>query len=295
MPEAPYMVRAGALPGQLVIVLQDGAIQGVCRKVVEDPFLGRVLGYAFEDDEWYEGPKFLPQAAVVGFGENALLLENRRDILELHQAAEIRLILKQRESLIEKHVMTEAGKYLGEIFDYAFTPEGKITTYFLHRYLAGESASYTLPADRTVRVGKNLVLVTDAALALTDLRPERGDRPERAMVTFAAPTHKGLNTLKRNVGGEPGVERPAATIKTANPGGESVGDRFNQRQFAYLLGRRCEREIRGDQGELIVARGQLIDEAAIRQAQSLGKFMELAISSRTGATLAGQPAERGAA
>ncbi|HYE79768.1 MAG TPA: hypothetical protein VEI97_17420 [bacterium] len=300
MPTAPDPIRAGSLPGRLVIVTRDGSVEGICRKAVEDPFLGRVLGFAFEDDEWYEGPKFVPQQAVVGYGVNALLIEDRSQVLELHQAAEIRLILKQREGFIEKHVMTDAGKYLGEIFDYDFNAAGLVTTYYIHRYLAGEHSAYLLPADRTTRVGKNLVLVADGALTPTELRPAIRAPWEGAGEPRITPTAKTLHALQfQPPAEEEPVTLPGRTITATVPSTahtEGLADRFNERQLAYLLGRRCERDILDDGGTVLIRQGHLIDESAIAAARSAGKFMELAISSRTGGTLVGQPQEgRGAA
>lgn len=287
MADSPVLVRAGTLPGRLVIALQDGSVLGICRRAIEDPFLGRVLGFAFEDDEWYEGPKFLPQQAVVGYGENALLLEDRSRILELHQAAEIRLILKQRESFVEKHVMTDDGKYLGEIFDYEFDRHGTVVHYYLHRYLAGEGDCVLVPAARTSRVGKNLVLVAEGPLKPTPLEPGVRNPWEAVRAPRIPPTQKSLEQLR--LPGTPAPKAPA--VATAATPGEALADRFNQRQYAYLLGRRCEREIRTDDGRVLIGRGQLIEAATIEAAQAAGKFMELAISSRTGGTLAGQPAQ----
>lgn len=296
MATAPLLVRAGTLPGRLIVVLQDGAVLGICRRAVEDPFTGRVLGFAFEDDEWYEGPKFIPQHAVVGFGENAILLEDRSQIMQLHQAAEIRLILKQKETYLEKHVMTENGAYLGEIFDYDFDRSGYAVHYYLHRYLSGDASCALVPAERTRRVGKSLVLVAEGQLIPTEVQPGIRAPWEAVRAPRITPTLKTLDQLRppRPAAEIPSRERTAAGTR---PAPDSVSERFQQKQYAYLLGRHAERDVLTDQGALVIGRGQLIDETVLRRAQESGKFMELAISSRTSATASAQPAEssRGAA
>lgn len=284
MATAPLLVRAGTLPGRLVVILQDGAVLGICRRAVEDPFTGRVLGFAFEDDEWYEGPKFVPQRAIAGYGENALLLDDRSQLLQLHQAAEIRLILKQRETLLEKHVMTEGGRYLGEIFDYDFDRDGTTVHYYLHRYLAGEPGCALVPAERTRRVGKSLVLVAEGQLIPTEVQPGVRAPWEAVRAPRIPPTLKTLEQLR--------PPRPAAEISPPEPvAADSLTERFQQRQYAYLIGRRCERDIRGDDGTLVISKGQCIDEQVLTLAQATGKFMELAISSRSTGVNTAQPAE----
>jgi|GEM_PF-7005841 len=295
MATAPMLVRAGTLPGRLVVVLQDGSVLGICRRAVEDPFTGRVLGFALEDDEWYEGPKFLPQQAVVGYGDNALILEDRSQLMQLHQAAEIRLILKQKETFLEKHVMTESGSYIGEIFDYDFDRSGYAVHYYLHRYLSGDASCALIPAERTRRVGKSLVLVAEGQLIPTEVQPGIRAPWEAVRAARITPTLKTLEQLRPSM---PVAELPPAlrTATTARHSDPAV-DRYQQKLDAYLLGRHAERDVRADDGALVIGRGQLIDGDVLRRAQASGKLMELGISSKTSANTTAQPAEssRGAA
>jgi hypothetical protein len=61
---------------------------------------------------------------------------------------------------------------------------------------------------------------------------------------------------------------------------QRLKENFQRRQYAYLLGRRSDRDIHDDEGNVIVRKGQLIDEEIIILAKKSGKFMQLAVSSR---------------
>ncbi|MCM8773849.1 MAG: PRC-barrel domain-containing protein [Candidatus Omnitrophica bacterium] len=53
---------------------------------------------------------------------------------------------------------------------------------------------------------------------------------------------------------------------------------FEKRQEKFLLGKYLIRDIRDEEGNLIVSSGELVDEALIRKIRSLGKFTELLMS-----------------
>jgi uncharacterized protein YrrD len=287
------MKRAGSLPGLIVLSLKDSEVLGAIRRGVEDPYLGRVLGLAFEDDEWYEGPKVLPFKSVESFGLNAVIVSDPSQIMSMHHAADVRLILKQKESLIEKHIMTSEGRYVGEIFDYAFDEEnGQIGEYYMHRLLAGDERCYRFPAEKTKRVGKGLVIVDDSPMFETDVRPLK-KRPwawmpeeaiakqnaieppvieHRTIEEYEAPkTKHALDTI--SLFDDPDITYPKSQS-------EKLKHDFERRHYAYLLGRKSDREIRDDDGTIIIRKGQFIDEETIILAKKSGKFMQLALSSR---------------
>ncbi|MBD3264303.1 MAG: hypothetical protein GF375_04290 [Candidatus Omnitrophica bacterium] len=53
---------------------------------------------------------------------------------------------------------------------------------------------------------------------------------------------------------------------------------FEKRQADFLLGKRVGRDIRDNEGELIIPAGSMIDENCIRNMRSAGKFTELLMS-----------------
>jgi len=289
------MKRAGTLPGLLVLSLHDGEVLGGIRRGVEDPYLGRLLGLTFEDDEWYEGPKVLPFKAVESFGLNAVIISDKTQIMSLHDAADVRLILKQKETLIEKHVMTEEGKYIGEIFDYAFDDDnGRIGEYYIHRLLAGEEDCFRVPAEKTKRVGRGLVIIEDCPMVETDVRPMI-KRPWAWMPEEAIARN---NNVEQPVLKPENVQSQRDQIKTKHALEtislfDNVGDTgeprsqnqrlradFQRRHYEYLLGRRSDRDIHDISGNIIIRKGQVIDEEVIILAKKCGKFMQLALSSR---------------
>jgi uncharacterized protein YrrD len=288
------MKRAGSLPGLIVLSLKDGEVLGAIRRGIEDPYLGKLLGLAFEDDEWFEGPKILPFKAVESLGLNAVIVGDQQQIMTLHEAADIRLILKKKESLIEKHLMTVEGRYIGEIFDYAFKEEsGQIGEYYIHRLLAGEDKCFRFPAERTERVGHSLVIVEDGPMVETDVRPlikrpwawmpeeaiARKNQSERPALKLedVVPEEKpktlhALDTI--------GLFESITDVGEPKTKTQRLKENFQKRHYVYLLGRRTDRDIHDDDGNLIIRKGQMIDEEAIIVAKKTGKFMQLAISSR---------------
>lgn len=290
------MKRAGSLPGLIVLSLMNGEVLGGIRRGVEDPYLGRVLGITFEDDEWYEGPKVLPFKAVESFGLNAVIVGDNTQIMSLHDAADVRLILKQKESLIEKHIMTAEGKYIGEIFDYAFDESnGKIGEYYIHRLLAGEEECYRIPSEKTKRVGRGLVIIDESPMIETDIHPtvkrpwawmpegaisQRNKieqpiiKPEDVIPNKEKP--KSLHAfdtlgLFENISGDAGKSKSQS---------QKLREDFQRKHYEYLLGRHTDRDIYDVSGNLIIKKGQVIDEEVIILAKKSGNFMQLALSSR---------------
>ena len=289
------MKRAGSLPGLIVLSLKDGEVLGAIRRGVEDPYLGRVLGFAFEDDEWYEGPKVLPFKSVESIGLNAVIVKDKSQIMNLHDAADVRLILKQRETLIEKHIMTSEGRYVGEIFDYAFDEDnGKIGEYYLHRLLAGEETCFRFPSEKTQRVGRGLVIVEDGPMVETDVKPMI-KRPWAWMPEEAITNHHKVDKQQYVPDQVVITEDKPKTLHAfdtislfdtnadaGEPKSQSrkLKENFQRRHYEYLLGRRSDRDIFDDTGAIIIKKGQVIDEEAIILAKKSGKFMQLALSSR---------------
>lgn len=290
------MKRAGSLPGLIVLSLTNGEVLGGIRRGVEDPYLGRVLGIIFEDNEWYDGPKVLPFKAIESFGLNAVIVGDNSQIMNLHEAADVRLILKQKESLIEKNIMTAEGKYIGEIFDYAFDPNnGKIGEYYIHRLFVGEEKCYRIPAEKTKRVGRELVIIDESPMIETDIYPTVKRpwawMPEENIAqknTIDKPALKSEDVV-------PEKEKPKSihafdTISLFDSIGGDAGkpksqteklrDDFQRKHYEYLLGRHSDRDIHDPNGNLIIKKGQIVDEEAIILARKSGKFMQLALSSR---------------
>lgn len=288
------MKRAGSLPGLIVLSLKDSEVLGAIRRGVEDPYFRRMLAFAFEDDEWYDGPKVLPFNAIESIGLNAVIVKDPSQIMNMDLAADVRLNLKQKESLIEKHIMTAEGRYVGEIFDYAFDEDnGMIGEYYLHRLLAGDELCYRFPAEKTIRVGKELVIVEDSPMIETDVRPVK-KRPWAWIPEDSIAQHNIADQqkiAKALSGEETKSEKTSNTIETISlfddihtkepkSKEEKLRQDFEKHHYAYLLGRKADRDIRDDDGTLIIKKGQFIDETAIRMAKKSGKFSQLAISSR---------------
>lgn len=288
------MKRAGSLHGLIVLSLKDGEVLGAIRRGVEDPYIGRLLGIAFEDDEWYEGPKILPFKAVESFGLNAVIVGDQRQIMTLHEAADVRLILKKKESFIEKHLMTVEGRYVGEIFDFAFNEEnGQIGEYYIHRLLAGEEPCFRFPAERTQRVGQSLVIVEDGPMVETDVRP-LVKRPWAWMPEEAIARKNQIEKPQLRLEDIVPEEKPktlhardtidlfdnVSELGEPRTKTQKLKDNFQRRHYTYLLGRRSDRDIHDDEGNVIIRKGHLIDEETIILARKSGKFMQLAVSSR---------------
>ena len=61
---------------------------------------------------------------------------------------------------------------------------------------------------------------------------------------------------------------------------QRLKENFMRHHYTYLLGSHSDRDIHDDVGEIIIRKGQVIDEEAIIYAKKSGKFMQLALSSR---------------
>ena len=110
-----YMKKSIDMLGLPIISITEGRELGVSKSLVIDAEQGIVAALVIEDEDWYRGVKVMPFKAVSAIGEDAIIINNSSDILQLNDASEFEPLLVANIKIIGTKVITKSGSIHGKI------------------------------------------------------------------------------------------------------------------------------------------------------------------------------------
>jgi uncharacterized protein YrrD len=249
--------------GLPVISLTEGSELGRVKCLVINAAKGAVAAMVIEDDNWYKvGAKLLPFAAVIGVGDNAVTVENSSSIVPIAHDQEIEKLLDANVKVIGAKVLTQRGGFQGRVSEYSVDETGKIGSC----QIEGPNGEVDQIQGQRIRTfGKEILIISDDKSSVTPDPIVQGET-----VTNPGPTPITNNTTN------PVVEEIPQSVAV-----ESSDDsvkKFEEKQRAYLLGKKATRRIEADNGVVIVEQGGEITKEVIQEAQNAGKLVELSMN-----------------
>lgn len=238
------MKRTQDIVGLPVFSVVDGRQVGQVKDLVINPEEGRVEYLLVSDGSWYVGARVLPFNKVMGIGDHAVTTESESSITSIAEAAKANDLLKRNVELKGNRLLTDRGDIIGKVTEYQLDENSGIITR-LHFQRSEEAAAEELDAQQVLTYGSDVVVVKYLQSA-----------PEGTPIPAETPTETSSS----------------GQAETGELDGAAL---FKKRQREYLTGKKAIRDLRGQDGQILIAEGTIITEALIDLAEQHNKFVEL--------------------
>ena len=235
--------------GLRIISISDGTQVGAVRDLVINP-QGKSLDFIIVDQPTdYFGAKVIAFTDILGMGEFAITIPNIGVIQDVSQAKEAQNLLKQDTRVLGTKVLTRKGQLIGEVKEILIDEE---TGHIAACLFESDGQMHEIGADQVITLGRELLIVESETTA-SNLRDMQGvEEPLQTLDTPASVT--------------------VDVVPTEEP--ESGFNLFEQRQLQYFIGKKAEKDIVLDNGEVLRA-GDIITPALVTLITSRNTLMEV--------------------
>ncbi|MDD3839411.1 MAG: PRC-barrel domain-containing protein [Clostridia bacterium] len=240
------MKKISEIIGLSVICIQEGEERGTIRELLVDSNEGNVKYLVLQDDEWYFGAKILPFTDIQGIGKDAVTTLSKDSIQKLENSDEAVELVKKQVSVVGSKVYTEKGRFIGKVNEYFIdNADGRITGCTAEKH--STDGMLTISSEDIVTYGKKVVIVKDEI-----------------------ESQKEIETQK--------IEPITADDKEPENIAQDASKLFEMRQIEYFTGKKLNRDILDDDGNIIAKAGTSITGDIIDKTKKAGRFIELTMS-----------------
>lgn len=298
------MKKSVEILGLPIISITEGRELGMSKTLLIDAKNGTVAAITIEDEDWYRGVKLIPYESVIAIGDDAVTVTNSENILKLDDAGDYETLLDENIRVIGTKAITKSGTIQGNISEVFIGDDGKIEKCEI---TAPDGTSSEVTSDQISIFGKQVTVidpngekknkpVKPAAPASMPKAPEatKTEPPKEAAKTEApkqepapAPeekpepkkeTPKAADTVPETPRPQPEAPKTAPAADAAK---QAAADKATEeRHRRFLLGKKATRDIKMDNGIVIVQAGQDITEEVLQKAKLANKFIELSMNVR---------------
>lgn len=235
------MKKTKDIIGLPVFTVVEGRQVGQVKDLVINPDEGKVEYLLVSNGRWYVGASVLPYQDVMGVGEHAVTTESENQLTSITEAVNVNSLLAKNVELSGNRILTSRGDVLGLVNEYELDENTGIITRLFYQPANNENAVEEIAADRVLTYGADVVVVK---------------HPDAVLSAPPPAAHETVSS------------RPV----TAEVDGAAL---FKQRQREYLLGKKATKDIRSEEGQVIIAEGTVITNELIDLAEQYNKFVEL--------------------
>ncbi|WP_303842056.1 PRC-barrel domain-containing protein [Selenomonas ruminantium] len=311
------MKKSVEILGLPIISITEGRELGVSKTLLIDAKNGTVAAITIEDADWYRGVKLIPYESVIAIGDDAVTITNSENILTLDAAGDYEALLDDNIRIIDTKAITKSGTIQGKVTELYIGDDGKIekceitapdgTTSDIATDQISIFGKQVTVIDPTGEKKNNVMPkapeVSHAAPAAPEVpavpaepeapkaeeAPKAPEAPKAAEPAVKAEEAPKAEAPKAEVKPEPKKEAPkAAPAPKAEPKKEApkaeaakqaAADKASEeRHRRFLLGKKAARDIKMDNGIVIVEAGQDITEEVLQKAKLANKFIELSMN-----------------
>ena len=171
------MARYEFMKGLPVITMAEGKQVGKVDDLVVDPERKAVRWLRLHRGGLLGGERlWVSVDAVHGLGEDALTINAEADVLAPADASEVDALIKAKRPVIGNKVITENGERLGEVRDYEFAPDTFVlTSLSVPQGMNVVGPSLSIPADRVLTIGEDMIVVAADATMRPEVMAEVGN------------------------------------------------------------------------------------------------------------------------
>ena len=306
------MKKSVEILGLPIISITEGRELGVSKTLLIDAKNGTVAAITIEDADWYRGVKLIPYESVIAIGDDAVTITNSENILTLDAAGDYEALLDENIRIIDTKAITKSGTIQGKVTELYIGDDGKIEKCEI---TAPDGTTSDIATDQISIFGKQVTVIDPTgekknnvmpsappAAPATPAEPEAPkaeeapkapEAPKAAEPAVKAEEAPKAEAPKEEVKPEPKKEAPkAAPAAPAAPKAEpkkeapkadaakqAAADKASEeRHRRFLLGKKAARDIKMDNGIVIVEAGQDITEEVLQKAKLANKFIELSMN-----------------
>ncbi|MEW5954395.1 MAG: PRC-barrel domain-containing protein [Bacillota bacterium] len=242
--------------------LAEGREIGTVKGFVCNPGEGKVDALLLDGEAYYLELRAILIDTVVGIGDFAVTVNNASLARRVTTQPTVYALLQHDVKVLGSRVLTREGKLIGTVTEIAIDEKtGVIAGCELTPANAEKAAGFIRRSDIITYGSQHLVVKEDCVFRLAAQPVEL----ESEIQPVESP-----ETNEGDIGGNATVETQEDFKQIADPAKLS-GDR--QRQF--LVGRKLDKSLVANTGEVIGEAGDLITDEMIDQAIALDKYLEL--------------------
>lgn len=241
-----------------VISISEGKQIGTVKDLVIDAAQGAVVALVIDDGSWYLGAKVLPFNAITGLGESAVTVEATSNLIPVSTLPRIEQLMAAGVKVIGTRTLTRSGHMGGKVIEVMIDETGRISFCEVEE---GIGERFQIPVQQIITFGKDVLIISET--------PDAGGRG--GVVSRTAPNNYA----------------PAETYSAAslNPvptpiASDDAAQLFEEKQRRYLLGKRVNRRITGNDGTVIIEQGSEITEEVLQRIREEDKMIELTMNLR---------------
>lgn len=260
-------MSANSMIGLPIFAINNGRRIASVKDVIYDGMRSRLLAFTIEQAGVFSPKRLvLPFENIKSIGRDAVVVENADAFVSERQMADIRDIAEHGKSVDSKVLLTESGVMLGHIAD------------VLIDETTGHAVSYEISGGITKDIGsgRNYVAAPTACVVGID--------------AIIVPDETETTLAQQEPGGLVGA------YGEARARGQEYGRRtsaYTQAQEIKLSrGKVAGSDVYDDEGNLIIARGEVVTETVIDHAVRAGKMHQVAMAAGVGGVAAGYEATR---
>lgn len=246
--------------GLRIISISDGTQVGVVKDFVLNPQEKTLDFLIIDQPADYFGAKVIPFADILGLGEFAITIPNAKVIQDVAQNMDVQNLLKQDTRVLGTKVLTKKGQLIGEVKEILIDEEtGRIASCLFE----SNTQMHDVHADKIITLGKELLIIEEDYILQTHEIPELGIKTSsQTLSNSSSPTSEV--DLVQDLSGE-----------ADSTGGLEAGfNLFEQRQLQYFIGKKVEKNILLDNGDMLKA-GETITPEIITLVTTRSTLMEV--------------------
>lgn len=246
--------------GLRIISISDGTQVGLVKDFVLNP-QGKTLDFFIIDQPTdYFGAKVIPFADILGLGEFAITIPHSNVIQDVAQNIEVINLLNQDTRVLGTKVLTKKGQLVGEVKEILIDEEtGRIASCLFE----ADGKMHEINAERIITLGKELLIIEGDQMLQSPEISGQSTKDLSQMPSYSmapTPMEDILQELTEEVDtvGEP----------------EAGFNLFEQRQLQYFVGKKVDKNIILDNGDILKA-GESITPEMVTHITSRSNLMEV--------------------
>ena len=303
------MKKSVEILGLPIISITEGRELGVSKTLLIDAKNGTIAAITIEDADWYRGVKLIPYESVIAIGDDAVTITNSENILTLDAAGDYETLLDDNIRIIDTKAITKSGTIQGKVTELYIGDDGKIEKCEI---TAPDGTTSDIATDQISIFGKQVTVIDPSGEKKNDvvIKAEPAPAPVQTPAPApeapkaeevkpaeppkeAAPAPKAEEPKKEEAKPEPKTEpkkeapkaapapkaEPKKEAPKADAAKQAAADKASEeRHRRFLLGKKAARDIKMDNGIVIVEAGQDITEEVLQKAKLANKFIELSMN-----------------
>lgn len=222
-----------------VICISDGKEIGTVKSLIVNNEKGSIDFLTINHEDMEFNVKAIPFKKVIGIGEYAVTIESENSILNLTEIPVANELITRNVKIINTKVMTRFGKLLGDVYEYVIDEAtGAIVAILLNV----NEKQVVLDVENVITYGKDLIVVSEKA-------------------------EDNFLTSMNELGGEQQTEELEGQLEN-----------IAQKQIDLLVGKKVQKDIVDEKGEVIIAENQVLTETDITKARNAGSHVLIEVS-----------------